>query len=458
MRYSLKVKIVAAYTGLTLLAVLTAGFLLLQLNVAGGRWYPLAGIVIGVSLIAPFIIIDIARRLLQPLTQMTVELEKGTDSKHLVRAASGEAELERLAAAFNRTVAQLEGKIAGLEEEEQRHTAIVRNMRSGIILVNRTGRIVLLNPAAAQMLAVEADNVIGAHNLEVARDYNLSQKIQTALATGETQTYDLHPVLPQEKVIEVSLVPLADGSGETATVLLVLRDTTESHHLAKMRAEFVSNVSHEMRTPLTSIKGFTETLLDGSLDDQATARRFIGVIDSEAERLSRLIDDLLDLSKIESGRIRLDFRKTNLRKVITETAEKLQPQMEKCGLQLELAVSLDLPLIMADADRLAQVLINLADNSSKFTPHGGKITISAGERDDMVCVSVADNGIGIPESDLPRIFERFYRVDKARTRTTGGTGLGLAIVKHIVEAHGGCVSVASAVGRGSTFTFCLPKE
>jgi signal transduction histidine kinase len=251
-------------------------------------------------------------------------------------------------------------------------------------------------------------------------------------------------------------VPVAFARQGTGTVL-VLHDITELRRLERVRAEFVANVSHELRTPLTSIKGYLETLLDGGLRDRTNAGRFLAIAHTHTERLGRLVDDLLRLSDVESGRVRLDREAVSLHDAVRVVAATFEPQAAPKGLVLVNEVPEDVR-VLADRDRLSQILVNLVDNAVKYTPEQrGAIRLSARRRpDQLVEAAVADPGIGIPSTDLPRITERFYRVDKARSRALGGTGLGLTIVKHLVQAHGGELSVESELGKGTTVRFTLP--
>jgi two-component system phosphate regulon sensor histidine kinase PhoR len=239
---------------------------------------------------------------------------------------------------------------------------------------------------------------------------------------------------------------------------MVLHDVTELRRLERVRTEFVANVSHELRTPLTAIRGYLETLLEGGLDEGDNARRFLEIVSRHTERLGRLLDDLTDLSNIELGKVALEVRPTVLWEALEPVLAIIGPRAAVKGVALSADLPPDLPPVLADSDRLEQILINLVDNAVKFTPADGRVTVSASLRDTMVEVAVADTGVGIPSTDLPRITERFYRVDRARTRELGGTGLGLAIVKHLVQAHGGALRIESELGKGTTVRFTLPLE
>lgn len=238
-------------------------------------------------------------------------------------------------------------------------------------------------------------------------------------------------------------------------LLVFLYDMTEEKRVEAIKKDFVANVSHELRTPLASIKGYSETLLDGSVEDVTTRKEFLRIIDRHATRMSRLIEDLLTLSKLESHQMTLESAPVDVREIITSTVKGFEKQARDKGLKLTSSAPEDLPAVLGDRDRLEQVAVNLLDNAIKYTPPGGSVAVSAVKAGSSVRVDVSDTGIGIPPEDLGRIFERFYRVDKARSRELGGTGLGLAIVKHIIQVHNGKLHVESVPGKGSTFSFAL---
>jgi two-component system phosphate regulon sensor histidine kinase PhoR len=291
--------------------------------------------------------------------------------------------------------------------------------------------------------------------LEVIRQKDLLDLVQEVRVSGAPARHELELGPPVNRVVAARGAPLGLGPGAPG-VLLVLNDVTELRRLERVRSEFVANVSHELRTPLTCIKGYLETLLDGALDDRAHARRFLEVAGTHAERLDRLIDDLLELSNIESGRVTLVPMRLDLGDVVAGVEAMFERQTAQSRLTLERAVPPGLA-VRADRDRLVQILVNLVDNAVKFTPEGGQVRIEAAPvAAGRVEVRVRDTGIGIPSTDLPRITERFYRVDKTRSREVGGTGLGLAIVKHLVQAHGGELRIESALGHGTTVSFTLP--
>jgi two-component system phosphate regulon sensor histidine kinase PhoR len=327
----------------------------------------------------------------------------------------------------------------------------------GVIAIDRRGRILLMNRAARGIFDLRDVKVESRPLLEVIRHKELLDLVASCQsATAESQRREVELGPPVERILEAHASSLAlapSGQG----ILLVLHDITELRRLARVRTEFVANVSHELRTPLTSIRGYLETLLDGALDEPANARRFLDVAHTHAERLSRLVDDLLQLSDIETGKVVLRPGALQLHDMAADVIAIFEKQAAQKTLTLQNHVPVDL-YVQADWDRLTQILVNLVDNAVKYTPERGLIALGAARGvQGFVNVWVADTGIGIPSTDLPRITERFYRVDKARSRELGGTGLGLAIVKHLVQAHGGELWLESELGKGTTVHFTLPE-
>ncbi len=351
----------------------------------------------------------------------------------------------------------LRKKMKELEESKHRLEVLLAHMNSGVILVDRHGRVGLVNPAAEFFLGIRGADVTGKTHVEAVKNYQLSSLIADVLASGEPRDAEVSLIFPRERILQVHSAPIPGKGREVRGVVVVFHDISEIRRLERLRAEFVANVSHELKTPVTTLKGFAETLLQGALYNYRAAEEFVQIIHEEAERLSRLVCDLLELSRLESREARMHLEELDLGAEVRRIAEKLLPQFQKKGLRLQVVSPEKRLFAWADRDRFEQVLLNLLDNSLKYTPPGGQVAVCFQEEPEEIVISVRDTGIGIPEEDLPRIFERFYRVDKARSRKLGGTGLGLAIVKHIVEAHGGRVGVESKPGEGSTFFFTLPR-
>jgi two-component system phosphate regulon sensor histidine kinase PhoR len=298
--------------------------------------------------------------------------------------------------------------------------------------------------------------------LEVIRNADLHEIFRAVHAGGEAALHREIELTSPPRILGVNAVRLAAGGDRSAAgpgVVLVLHDVTALRQLERVRTEFVANVSHELRTPLTAIQGYLETLLSGALEEREHARRFLEIALRHSERLGRLLNDLTDLSNIELGKVALRREPVRVDEVIASVVGIIAPRAARAKVDVTSRVPPDLPDILADRDRLAQILINLVDNAVKYTPEGGSVTVSARRLEAAaVEVSVTDSGIGIPPADLPRITERFYRVDRARSRELGGTGLGLAIVKHLVMAHGGALDIESEPERGTTVRFTLPME
>ena len=368
-------------------------------------------------------------------------------------------ETRDLADAFNRMATSLKTVIRDLSGERNKLSAVLDTMADSVVVIRSDGQLELINRSAEQLLLVRAEDAVGRRFMEVVRDHELQHLIAHSLETEESQ-YDEVELLPRRRHLAAVATPLAGPAGSLQAeqgpggVLLTLHDLTRARQLDATRREFVSNVSHELRTPLASIKAMVETLESGALQEPNVATDFVGRIHKEVDRLNKLVEGLLELSSVESGRVELQSAPVDLRTLIGEVDAQLQARAQAKRIALGVSLSSDLPSVAGEADRLRQVLVNLLDNAIKFTAEGGKIAVAARAGDRSVEVSVTDDGIGIPQEHLPHIFERFYKVD--RSRRYGGTGLGLAIVKHIVKAHGGEVGVDSREGEGSRFWFTVP--
>ncbi|WP_035106612.1 two-component system histidine kinase PnpS [Desulfovirgula thermocuniculi] len=401
------------------------------------------------------------RRVIEPLREITAaagSIARGDLSREL--HIYSEDEIGELARSINEMAGQLRRTIELVSGERNRMRAILDSMADGVIALDSEGRVLLVNPVIEEVFGIRGEACQGKGLLEVVRNYDVERVLQRALKTQEPVVQEVKVVGagPEARVFRIHATPLKEAGRESGGVVAVMRDITERKKLEQMRTEFVANVSHELRTPLTSLKGFLETLLEGAADDPDTCRRFLKIMQEETERLTRLIDDLLHLSKIEERRVVHRWQPVDIHAVIHRVVSLFHPQAAEKGVALEAVVPADLPGVYGDPDLLAQVLINLVDNAVKYTPAGGRVTVRAREEKGGLRVEVEDTGIGIPPESLPRVFERFYRVDKARSRELGGVGIGLAIVKHIVRAHGGKIGVESTPGRGSLFYFTLPAD
>lgn len=364
-------------------------------------------------------------------------------------------ELADLSEALGRTVAGLGQTIRTLTDERNRSSAILGSMVEGVAVVTADERILFCNWAFEQILELPEGSSQGRTLVEALRQADLIALVREALSGAEELTGEVEVGTVRVRNFSVTAAPVRAAGANGA--VLVLHDITELRRLERVRRDFVANVSHEFKTPLTAIRGFAETLLNGALEDAANRRRFVEIIYEHARRLARLTDDLLKLSRIEAGRLELEIRPIRVEALVNGCVETALVNAEPRGLRIQVDLPEGLPAIRGDGAQLGEVLQNLLDNAVQYTPSGGTIEVKARSNGHNVTFTVADTGIGIPESDLERVFERFYRVDAARAREAGGTGLGLAIARHIVDAHGGRIWVESAVGQGSRFHFSVPS-
>ena len=401
----------------------------------------------------------VARRVTKPVVQMQSIARQMSEGDFTVRAPiRSPDEIGALGRALNGLAARLRENIHDLGHEQAKATAILDGMIEGVIAVDGRDIILLMNERARSMFGLDATRGEGKPFLEVIRNTELHEVFRESRAAGEASVShrELRLAIPVERRVQVNAVPLRLGPDEVG-VVMVLHDVTELRRLEQVRTEFVANVSHELRTPLTAIQGYLETLLSGALEERQNARRFLEIVFRHTERLGRLLNDLTDLSNIELGRVSLKLAPTRLDEVIDTVLAIMGPKAASGQVGLSSRLPADLPSVLADRDRLVQVVLNLVDNAVKYTPEGGRVTVQARTAaEGQVEIDVMDTGIGIPPIDLPRITERFYRVDKARSRELGGTGLGLAIVKHLVFAHGGQLRIESEPGRGTTVHVALP--
>ncbi|MFN2224069.1 MAG: ATP-binding protein [Candidatus Promineifilaceae bacterium] len=362
-------------------------------------------------------------------------------------------DLGDLGRALNFMADELRARVKDLADERGRLEAVLDNMADGAVITDDRGRVSLINPAASRLLHVDEEEAIGRSFAEVAWHHELIELWQRACGRREEEDAVIEIGL-QDTFMRMIVSPLqTSGQGHC---LVILQDLTRIRRLETVRRDFLSNISHELRTPLASLKALVETLQVGALDDPPAAQRFLYRADQEVDALSQMVEELLELTRIESGKVPLRLAETAVEDVILPPVERLRSQSERRNLELVIDIAPDLPPVLSDAARAQQVISNLLHNAIKFTPVGGTITVRAGlnHKGSFVLFSVMDTGFGIPAAELPRIFERFYKADRARS--SGGTGLGLAISKHLVEAHGGEIWAKSKEGKGSTFYFSLP--
>jgi len=441
------------------LALLGAAVATLGLAYGLTLWFQNSTTGVIISLISAALLIGIAgpilaRREMLPLEEIASVARALAQGRMNQRVSiRSENELAELGRALNRMAADLETRLTEITEDRTRLQAILSSMVEGVLVLDHESRILLLNSAVERMFRIEGPAAVGRPLIEVLRHGPLHRLVQKALETGTEQSSEIAMQMPEERVFSVQA---SVAQKERVAVILVFHDVTNLKRLERVRKDFVANVSHELRTPLTSIKGYIEALIDGAKDDPVKFGEFLKIIQKHTDQLNTLVYDLLQLSTIESGQYQWRHADVTVSSMIEKAVHLLRPMAEKKKQSISIECAADVGALTGDADKLTQVLINLIDNGIKYTPEGGRITVEARRTGKSVEIAVADTGIGIPPKEIPRIFERFYRVDRARSRAIGGTGLGLSIVKHIVEAHGGTVAVESEFGKGSRFVVSLP--
>ena len=422
------------------------------------------GLAFGIALaVAATLSVLLARGLTKPLSDMATvarQLAAGSLGQRITVASRDEAGV--LGAALNQMAEQLESTIREVSDDRAQLRAVLTSMLEGVMVLDARGRLLQVNPALERMCLIRGTEARGRVHRDVIRHPEFNALADDVLQNQQSRSAEI-TILPTGRTLRVEASPAGYQREGEASAVLVFHDVTMLRHLEKVRKDFVANVSHELRTPLTSIKGYVEALVDGAKADPEVADHFLEIILKQSNRLNLILEDLLQLSQIESGQALFKRDAVNLHMLVERTLSLIKLLADKKGHTVSVAIPADLPTAVGDEERLAQVLTNLLDNAVKYTPEKGSIHITARDvpahlsgSQHMVELSVSDNGIGIPDADRPRVFERFYRVDKARSRELGGTGLGLAIVKHIVEGHGGQIWVEGNQPAGSRFVMRLP--
>ncbi|OGN96761.1 MAG: hypothetical protein A2Z77_04050 [Chloroflexi bacterium RBG_13_51_36] len=391
----------------------------------------------------------IARLTTRPIRKLTVA-SKRIASGELGQKITVEAkdEVGELTHAFNEMSAKTKELVDAISEDRTRLATILDNMTDGVIMTDTEGDISLGNRAAEKLFNIKEAR--SKPLIEAVRDHEVDELLKLCLRTAKAQATQYESSI-SKRYLRAIAIPIVHSG-----VLFLFQDLTELRNLQTTRRELIGNISHEFRTPLAGIKAMVETLADGAIDDKNAARDFLTRIDSEVDRLAQLVAELIELSRIETGKAELKKEPANLNQLVGEVIAQLSPQVERQNLSISQDCAAGLPSVPADKDRVRQVIANLVHNAIKFTRPGGKITITTKTLEESVVVDIADTGLGIPREDLARVFERFYKGDKARAGE--GTGMGLAIAKHVVEAHGGSIWVRSEEGKGSTFSFSLPLK
>ncbi len=412
----------------------------------------LATVIITVlAVVAAWLIARTVTRPVRELTKAAQEVAAG-ELGHKVTVAAKD-EIGQLARAFNDMSSALKATMDDVSTERNKLVSILTSMADGVIMTDTEGRVVLANTTASRLLSFKETDSLNKQLIEVVHDHEVDEILKKCLETGKEQSVQFESSRAK-RFLRAIAVPL-ENQGRLDGALVLFQDLTELRNLQTMRRELVGNISHELRTPLTSIKAMVETL-QGALEDRETAKDFLSRIDGEIDRLTRMVAELTQLSRIEAGQAELKMEPVDLNAVAGEVVAELAPLAERQKITLTKELSPDLPSVLADKDRIRQTIINLVHNAIKFNKPKGNVTVSTFYDSNSVLVSVNDTGIGISKDDLPHIFERFYKADKART--SGGSGMGLAIAKHTIQVHGGEIRAQSVEGKGSVFTISLPRQ
>ena len=417
-----------------------------------------AGLVVAAC--AAVVSLIISRRISRPVEQMKETAKRFASGQLDLRVPIPEtAELADLARTLNEMARQLRDRINTITKQRNESEAILSSMAEGVLAVDGQGRVVSINKAAANFLSIDPVQAQQRNVEEVIRNVEIQQFIQKTLDSRQATEMDIFLPTEDGHFFRFLGASLADCGGSRCGAVIVLNDMTRIRRLEKVRRDFVANVSHELKTPITSIKGFVETLLDGAVNEPGQARHFLEIIARHADRLNAIIEDLLNLSRLEDDdkKRKISFEKTLLKPVLTTAVGLSKIKAEEKQIKIDLNCDGNIKSTI-NAALLEQAIANLLDNAVKYSEQGGEVKIDVRQKDKEIAISVQDNGCGIEKKYLSRIFERFYVVDKARSRKLGGTGLGLAIVKHIAQVHSGYVTVDSSPGKGGTFTIHLPVD
>lgn len=404
-----------------------------------------------------YFVVHLVSRPLDQMVRWAQKIASGDHSEKIILRSNDE--MATLANALNAMSSEIRNRMDELNDSHNRLTRMIQTLIDGILVIGPDDNVLFINDSLKKSLSLD-DHSVHKKYFELIRNHNIIEFIENTVDPAGGKETVRHREIAisavQERTFDLYGIPVFKNNRLDWSVF-VFRDITDITRLEMTRRDFVANVSHELKTPMSIIKGYSETLLDGALDDRENAKQFLNLIHSDADRLSKLVDDLLKLSGIESGQMQLELTSCNVGELLDHAILRFEKMASQKNIVLERSLPKSLPAVLADEERIGEVLINLIDNAIKYTPEKGKITCSAETSNGSVRIKITDTGIGIPKDKLPRLFERFYRVDPGRSRKLGGTGLGLSIVKHIVQAHNGEVNVKSRLGEGSEFSFTLPK-
>lgn len=396
------------------------------------------------------------KRIGDPIEEIKFVANKLSQQKYKVRYKSTSyQEIDGLGQTVNELAGSLESQMQEIKQNDKRLRELINHLVIGVMLLDENRQITMVNPIMNEILEENLYGKIGHSYLEVFKSFGLNQLIEAAYEKQELQNREIALLIQDEKIVDVNIVPIPGRMKNTTNYIVLLYDITEIRRLEKVRTDFVANASHELRTPTTALKGFSETLLDGALEDREVLIEFLEIMLKESSRLDLMVQDILQLSKLEQKQVRLNVEAIEAKVIVKEVFQILQQKAELKN--IELSIEYDEPVYLeVDHDQLKQIILNLVGNAVSYTPENGIVKVELGYDNQEAVIKVVDNGIGIPQEEQSRVFERFYRVDKARSRNAGGTGLGLSIVKYLVENLNGFIELNSELGKGTSFEIHLP--
>ncbi|SIN97059.1 histidine kinase [Carnobacterium alterfunditum] len=405
-----------------------------------------------------FVTLIITKRIAKPINDIMEVAESLSAKQYQVRyTGSAYGEVADLGETINDLATNLEEQTQELVQNDKRLSELINHLVIGVMLIDEHRMIKMVNPAMNIILGEDISKLVGNSYIEATKSYGLSHLIEKAYQKNEKQNDEIYFYYPKDKIVDANIVPIEGKEPGEQNLIVLLYDITEIRRLEKVRTDFVTNASHELKTPITALKGFSETLLDGAMEDKEVLKQFLEIMLAESSRLDLLVNDILELSKLEQKQVPMKVEKINLIEAVSSTFQLVKQKAEEKKIELNILEE-DKLLITGDSSRLKQILANLINNAVVYTQEGGKVEVTIKKENEYAVIKVSDNGIGIPEDEQDRIFERFYRVDKARSRNFGGTGLGLSIVKYLVENLNGFITVESKLGLGTTFIVKLPIQ
>lgn len=409
-------------------------------------------------ILTTLITLIITKRIARPINDIMIVAKSLSDKQYEVRYnGNAYGEVADLGQTINELATSLEEQTQEIEQHDKRLYELINHLVIGVMLIDEHRTIKMVNPAMSVILGEDVTKLVGNSYVEATKSYGLSRLIEVAYQQNKKQNDEIYFYYPKDKIVDANIVPIDGKEPGEQNLIVLLYDITEIRRLEKVRTDFVTNASHELKTPVTALKGFSETLLDGAMEDKEVLKQFLEIMLAESSRLDFLVNDILELSKLEQKQVPMNMQEVNLSEAVLATFQLVKQTADEKEMELNL-VEEDTLFITVDNSRLKQILANLINNAVVYTQESGKVTVTIRKENDQAVILVSDNGIGIPEDEQDRIFERFYRVDKARSRNSGGTGLGLSIVKYLVENLNGSITIKSKLGLGTTFIVRLPIQ